>query len=101
MLPDDYDLPVFEGATVDFVIHYDPGQEEEALLLARRIFADLDQHVESMMLVPEPGSDFDLWLQGERIHSTRESGIEPSALAACKLAWQIIRSTDTEMPSGA
>jgi predicted Rdx family selenoprotein len=104
MLPDDYDLPVFDGATVDFVIHYDPDQEEAALLLARRLFAELDLRVESMTLVPEAGSDFDLWLDGELIHSTRAAGREPSAQAGSALARAIIereensRSTDTQKP---
>ena len=104
MLPDDYDLPVFEGATVDFVIHYDPAQEEAALLLARRLFAELDLRIESMTLIPEAGSDFDLWLDGELVHSTRASGREPSAQQASHLARAIIereenaRSTDTSRP---
>ena len=90
MLPDDYDLPVFSGATVDFVIHYDPGQEEAALLLARRLFAELDLRIESMTLVPQPGSDFDLWLDGELVHSTAAAGREPSAQQAARLARAII-----------
>jgi predicted Rdx family selenoprotein len=104
VLPDDYDLPVFEGATVDFVIHYDPTQEEAALLLARRLFAELDLRIESMTLVPEAGSDFDLWLDGERVHSTDAAGREPSAQQAARLALAIIereenaRSTDTFGP---
>ena len=90
MLPDDYDLPVFDGATVDFVIHYDPAQEEAALLLARRLFAELDLRIESMTLIPIGGSDFDLWLDGQRIHSTGQSGREPSAQQAARLARAII-----------
>ena len=105
MLPDDYDLPIFDGATVDFVIHYDPAQEEPALLLARRLFAELDVRIESMTLVPEPGSDFDLWLDGERVHSTLASGREPSALQAARLAWQLVAaeennsSADIQVPN--
>ena len=102
MLPDDYDLPVFEGSTVDFVIHYDPAQEEAALLLARRLFAELDLRIESMTLIPADGSDFDLWLDGELIHSTGQAGREPSAQRAAAQARTIIereenvRSTDTQ-----
>jgi len=104
VLPDDYDLPVFDGATVDFVIHYDPPQEEAALLLARRLFAELDLRIESMTLIPQSGGDFDLWLDGELVHSTRASGREPSAQRASMLARAIIereensRSTDTSSP---
>jgi predicted Rdx family selenoprotein len=104
VLPDDYDLPVFEGATVDFVIHYDPVEEEAALLLARRLFAELDLRIESMTLIPLAGSDFDLWLDGELVHSTRAAGREPSALQAARLAREILereensRSTDTFGP---
>ena len=104
MLPDDYDLPFFDGATVDFVIHYDPAQEEAALLLARRLFAELDLRIESMTLIPEAGSDFDLWLDGQLVHSTDAAGREPSAQQAARLAFAIIereengRSTDTARP---
>ena len=90
MLPDDYDLPVFDGATVDFVIHYDPAQEEAALLLARRLFAELDLRIESMTLIPIEGSDFDLWLDGALVHSTSAAGREPSAQQAAGLARAII-----------
>ena len=81
MLPDDYDLPVFAGATVDFVIHYDPSQEEAALLLARRLFAELDLRIESMTLIPEDGADFDLWLDGELVHSTRAAELARDLIA--------------------
>lgn len=94
MLPDDYDLPVFEGATVDFVVHYDPSREDDALLLARRLFAELDLRIESMTLVPDEGSDFDLWLDGELIHSTRQAGSDPSAMRASQLAWQRLRAAE-------
>ncbi len=60
MLPDDYDLPVYDGPTVHFVVHYDPAQEERALLLARRLFAELDVRIESMTLVPREGEEFDV-----------------------------------------
>jgi predicted Rdx family selenoprotein len=91
VLPDDYDLPIYDGPTVDFVIHYDPAREEAALLLARRLFAELDFRIESLTLVPGAGEDFDVWLDGERIHSTRASGGEPSAARASALAWRRLR----------
>jgi hypothetical protein len=94
MLPDDYDLPLHEGPTVDFVIHYDPTREDDALLLARRLFAELDLRIESMTLVPEDGADFDVWLDGERIHSTRESGKDPSAMRSSQLAWERLRAAE-------
>jgi predicted Rdx family selenoprotein len=100
VLPDDYDLPVFEGATVDFVIHYDPSQEEAALLLARRLFAELDLRIESMTLVPEAGADFDLWIDGELVHSTRSSGREPSALEGSRRARAIIEREESGSNTG-
>jgi hypothetical protein len=99
VLPDDYDLPVFEGATVHFVIHYPPPREEAALLLARRLFAELDLRIESMTLVPGETEDFDLWLDGERVHSTAQSGGEPSAARGARLAWARIEAAQGPSPA--
>jgi len=86
MLPDDYDLPPYDGPTVEFVIHYDPSEEETALLLARRLFAELDQRIGALSLVPEEGHDFDVWLEGNLVHSSSSEGCEPSAQALARLA---------------
>ena len=95
MLPDDYDLPVYDGPTVQLVIHYDPALEEPALLLARRLFAELDFRIEALTLVPEEGADFDVWLDGELVHSTRATGAEPSAYRAAQLAWQRLEAAES------
>ena len=91
MLPDDYELPPYDGPTVDFVIHYDPDDEENALLLARRLFAELDQRIGGLTLTPEEGHDFDVWLDGELVHSTWQDGHEPSAQHLASLAWPKLR----------
>ena len=88
MLPDDYDLPPYDGPTVAFEIRHDPAEEEKALLLARRLFAELDVRIGALTLVPEAGADFAVWLEGEVVHSTRAAGREPSALAISQLAWK-------------
>jgi predicted Rdx family selenoprotein len=88
MLPDDYDLPPYDGPTVEFVIDHDPAIEERALILARRLFAELDVRIGALTLVPAEGADFAVWLNGELIHSTREVGREPSAQQLSRLAWQ-------------
>lgn len=88
MLPDDYDLPGYDGPTVEFVIHYHAAsQEEPALLFARRLFAELDFRIEALSLIPWDDDDFDVWLNGERVHSTRVSGREPSVAQTVELAW--------------
>lgn len=92
MLPDDYDLPSYDGPTVQFVIHYNgASQEEQALLFARRLFAELDFRIESLSLIPWHDDDFDVWLNGERVHSTRESSREPSVARTVELAWAYLR----------
>ncbi len=87
MLPDDYELPPYDGPTVEFVIHYDPNDEEKALLLARRLFAELDQRIGGLTLTPEAGHDFDVWLDGELVHSCAATGREQSAQQIAALAW--------------
>jgi hypothetical protein len=92
VLPDDYELPPYDGPTVEFVIHYDPADEEAALLLARRLFAELDQRIGALSLAPEPGHDFDVWLEGELVHSTSAAKREPSAQALAGLAKQRLKA---------
>lgn len=99
MLPDDYDLPIYDGPTVQFVIHYDPALEEKALLLARRLFAELDTRIEALTLMPEAHDEFDVWLDGERVHSMKDSGAEPSAMHSAALAWQRIRAAEAAQAS--
>jgi hypothetical protein len=64
---------------VDFVIHYGltAGFEDEALALARRLFAYFDEAIDSLALIPTPEDEFDLWLNGRLKHSFRQSGRAP------------------------
>jgi predicted Rdx family selenoprotein len=64
---------------VRFVIHYGPqaGFEDEALGLARRLFAHFDEQIESLTLVPIAEAEFDLVLDDRCIHSYRQSGRAP------------------------
>lgn len=60
------------------VIHYNPdGFEEEALALARRLFAYFDLAIDSLALVPVSSWEFDLYLDGELIHARGQSGRSP------------------------
>ncbi|MBV9173641.1 MAG: Rdx family protein [Chloroflexi bacterium] len=74
-----------------FVIHYSLDFEDEALSLARRLFAQLDERIDSLALIPVGYDELDLYLNGELIHSYRQSGRPPrvsdvtSALAGVPL----------------
>lgn len=62
-----------------FVIHYGvtAGFEDEALALARRLFAHYDEAIDSLALIPIVEDDFDLILNGRTIASLHESGRAP------------------------
>ena len=62
-----------------FVIHYGlaAGFEDDALALARRLFAYFDEAIESLALIPTDDTDFDLFLNGTLIHAYRNSGRGP------------------------
>jgi hypothetical protein len=62
---------------VHFVIHYNPGFEDEALALARRLFAHFDTAIDSLALIPASDDDFDLFLDGRLIQSYRQCGRGP------------------------
>jgi predicted Rdx family selenoprotein len=64
---------------VHFVIHYGlaAGFEDEALALARRLFAYFDEAIDSLALIPVGEDEFDLFLNGCLIHSYRKSGRAP------------------------
>ena len=87
MLSDDYDLPIFDGSTVSFVVRYDPEYEEAALLFARRLFAELDLRIEALTLVPGGTGDFEVWLDDEQLHTGAGQAIEPSARRSVTIAW--------------
>jgi len=66
-------------AGVHFVIHYGlaAGFEDDALALARRLFAYFDEAIDSLALIPVAENEFDLFLNGCLIHSFRQSGRAP------------------------
>jgi predicted Rdx family selenoprotein len=68
-------------ATIDIVIRYNEalGDEDAALALARRLFARLDEAIDSLALTPVAEEDFTVHLNGELVHSQRQSGRPPLA----------------------
>ena len=72
-----------------FVIHYGPAAdfEDEALALARRLFAYFDEAIDSLALIPVGEAEFDLFLDGCLIHSYRRSG-RPPRLSDLLQAWR-------------
>jgi len=64
---------------VHFVIHYGlaAGFEDEALALARRLFAYFDEAIDSLALIPIAEDEFDLFLNGRLINSFQQSGRAP------------------------
>jgi len=67
---------------LEFVIEYHAGRgfEDEALLLARRLFAHFDEAIEALTLVPLPddaAEDLALYLDGRLVRSRRRSGQSP------------------------
>jgi predicted Rdx family selenoprotein len=68
-------------AGIHIVIHFNRqgGYEDEALGLARRLFARLDEAIDSLALVPVTDEDLDLHLNGRLVHSQRQTGRPPMA----------------------
>jgi predicted Rdx family selenoprotein len=64
-------------ARLDFIIQYHTDYEDSALALARRLFARFDEAIDFLALTPIPDDDFALLLNGQLIHSQRESGRAP------------------------
>ena len=64
---------------MQFVIHYGlaAGFEDEALALARRLFAYYDEAIDSLALIPISDHEFDLVLNGRVIASYQQSGRAP------------------------
>lgn len=61
------------------LIRYHLQYEDEALGLARRLFARFDEAIESLVLMPVMEDDFSLSLNAQLVHSQRQSGIAPRA----------------------
>jgi predicted Rdx family selenoprotein len=72
---------------VEFVIHYGlaAGFEDEALALARRLFAHFDEAIDSLALIPVAGDEFDLFLNGALVHSYQQSGTAPRLADVARL----------------
>lgn len=66
-------------APLDLIIRYHMMYEDEALGLARRLFARFDEAIESLVLMPVADDDFSLSLNGQLVHSQRQSGTAPRA----------------------
>jgi predicted Rdx family selenoprotein len=64
---------------MNLVIHFNPsrGYEDEALSLARRLFAHFDEAIDSLAIIPVTGEHLDLWLDGRLIRSLCATGCFP------------------------
>jgi predicted Rdx family selenoprotein len=64
---------------VHFVIHYciAAGFEDDALALARRLFAYFDEAIDSLALIPVAEEEFDLFLDGRMIRCFQQYGRAP------------------------
>jgi hypothetical protein len=67
---------------MNLVIHFNAtgGYEDEALSLARRLFAQFDEAIESLAIIPVDDESLDLWLDGRLIHSLSRSGDSPRVI---------------------
>lgn len=68
---------------MDFAIHYDAahGYEEQALALARRLFAVYDEAIDALALVPTDDADCALYYNGTLVTSQRRDGHPPTVAA--------------------
>ena len=64
---------------MNFVIHFnrEAGYEDEALLLARRLFATFDTEIDSLALIPVADEEIDLVYDDRLIASLRRDGRPP------------------------
>jgi len=62
---------------LDLAIRYAPAYEDEALSLARRLFAQFDEAINSLVLVPTDDEDFSLSLNGQLLVSQTQSRRAP------------------------
>lgn len=90
---------------MDIVIRYNSirGFEDAALDLARRLFARFDESIDSLALVPVANEDLALELNGQLIHSLRQSGRAPlvaDVLAALGSAAAKPHHQSTPRPEG-
>jgi predicted Rdx family selenoprotein len=64
---------------LDLTIRFNParGFEDAALALARRLFAQYDEAIDALALIPTDDEDFSLHLNGVLLVSHSQSGREP------------------------
>jgi hypothetical protein len=64
---------------MEIVIRYNAerGFEEPALMFARRLFAEFDEAIASLVLVPVEDEDLAIYLDGRLMHSVEASGRLP------------------------
>ena len=62
---------------MDFVIHFCPAAEDDALALARRLFAHFDDAINTLSLIPVTEPELDLYLDGQLVHSLKATGRAP------------------------
>jgi hypothetical protein len=64
---------------MDIAIRYsvERGFEEAALVFARRLFAEFDEAIASLALIPGADDDLAVYLDGRLIHSTSQTGRLP------------------------
>ena len=82
-------LPAYDGPVVDIVITYHPGEfEDQALQLARRLFAELDVQIGTLTLAPVEELDFAVRIDGHLVASYGSSGNMPASAACVAFARQ-------------
>jgi hypothetical protein len=64
---------------LDIAIRYsvERGFEEAALIFARRLFAEYDEAIDSLALIPDADDDLAVYLDGRLVHSASRSGRLP------------------------
>ena len=64
---------------MNIAIHYnvERGFEEAALMFARRLFAEFDEEITSLALIPVEDEDLAVFLDGTLVHSTSRTSRLP------------------------
>lgn len=66
-------------SVIEIVITFNPALEveDQALSLARRLFANLDTAIDTLTLVPSDDEELAVHLNGQLVHSQSQSGRAP------------------------
>lgn len=62
---------------MNFVIRHDAAHEAQALQLARYLFAQFDEAIDSLALIPTDDEACAVFLDGRLVHSQSASGTPP------------------------